>query len=106
MFDSASEFARELGVDTKTVISYIKKGEVKAHRAKNRKYYKIPERETNKIKKLRKPYEKWQTIWSKSEENLIIYSEHLQDKELAELLKRNINSVRIHKTIMRKKGLL
>lgn len=105
MFDSASEFAREVGVDTKTVITWIEKGKIKTLKRRG-KLYKIPEKESTKIKQLKKPYPKWQMPWSEAEENLIRYSTHLTDKELARILERSCGSLRVHKTIMRKKGIL
>ena len=106
MFDSASEFARELGVDRKTVINYIKQGKIQAHRYKNKKLYKIPENEKNKIKYLKKPYPKWQKSWSEAEENMIRYSPYLNSKELSGVIKRTESSIRVHKCIMRKRGTL
>lgn len=106
MFNSASEFARELDVDRKTVISYINQGKIKAHRYKNKKLYKIPENEKFKIKYLKKPYPKWQKKWTIAEENMIRYSPYLSYKELSRILKRTVGSIKVHKCVMRKRGIL
>lgn len=106
MFDSASEFARELGVDKKTVINYIKQDKIHAYRYKNKKLYKIPENEKYKIKYLKKPYPKWQKQWTSAEENMLRYSPHLSSKELSDIIKRTAGSIRVHKCIMRKRGTL
>lgn len=105
MFDSASEFAREVGVNRRTVINWIKQGKIKTFKRKG-KLYKIPEKEGKKIKHLKKSYRKCQMPWNIIEENLIRYSPHLKDKEIAELIARTPEAVRVHKTIMRKKGLI
>jgi len=106
MFDSASEFARELNVDKKTVVNYIKQGKIRAYKREGKKLYKIPEKEKLKIKALEKPYPKWQTPWTKVEENMIIYSSRLTNSELAKILGRTEGSLRVHKTVMRKRGTL
>lgn len=108
MFKSAAEFARECGVDRSTVLRWIKLGKVKTkNKAKPKgSHYKIPESQAKLIKQLKKPYPKWQKCWSRAEENLILLSPHLKNKQIAEIIGRSYGSVRVHKTHMRRRGLL
>lgn len=108
MFDSASELARELGVDTKTVINWIKAGKIKTVRSKSRKYkchYKIPE---NQLKKCpQKDYEKQGKKLSKMELNLIIYDyERLGARRISEIIGRSKQSVITQRCLLKKKGLV
>lgn len=103
MYNSAAELARELKVDRKTVAIWIKKGEIKCStKHKYAMHYKIPE---NTIKKLKHKKIIRQKTWTIQEDNLLII-DRISDKRMAELTGRTINSIRIRKTLLRKKGLL
>lgn len=106
MFDSASELARELKVDTKTVINWIEKGYIKTVFSKRRKYkcnYKIPEDQLKKCP--RKDYEKQGKKWSQAEINFIIYDyERLGPEKIAKIIGRSKRAVMIKKSIMRKRN--
>lgn len=100
MYDSASELARELKVDKGTIIRWIKEGKIKAKKHKFRKHYKIFEKINKKSIKITR-----QKTWTKQEDNLIVL-DNIDDKKLAKMTGRTVNAIRVHKTILRKKGIL
>ena len=105
MFDSASELARELNVDTKTIINWVEKGYIKTVFAKRRKYkgnYKISE---NQLKNCpRKDYKKQGKKWSQAELNFIIYDyERLGAERIAKIIGRSKNAVIVKRSILKKR---
>lgn len=105
MYETAAELARELGVDKTTPIRWIRQGKIKARKHKHKTHYKIYE---NQIKLCKpKPYPKFSKNWSIAEENLIRYEyEKIGAEKIAKIIGRSVNSVRLHKHFMKKKGLL
>jgi len=105
-YDSATELARDISKDTKTVIAMLNKGifQVLKHRKQQRyRIRNITEQQIEDLK--RKPYQNHYKRWSVAENYVLINFRDKPDKVLAKMLKRNENSIRIQRCKLKKHGI-
>lgn len=104
MYDNGAELARELGVDRTTIYRWIKQGKLNFFNKRNKKkcHYKISEKQGMESKKVQFVKQK---TWTKAQDNLIIF-DNVSEEKLAKMTGRTINAIRVHKTILKKKGLI
>jgi excisionase family DNA binding protein len=102
---TAQELSREIKVHRTTIMDMVKKGKIKTLKHDKGERYRIPADEASRvIKNHVRPYEKWYRNWSETEIYIMVNNKNRSSKYIAELLKRNINSVKIEKSRLRKKG--
>ena len=105
-YQTLADFARLVGVDRTTVLSWVRKGKIKSQKGKSssHKWHKLNKMIfVNNSYKFKKPYPKYSTTWSK-DEIYILSNWTGTDEQLAKRLKRSVNSVRIKRCRERKKA--
>jgi arginine repressor len=102
---NAQDLARDIKVDRTTVAEMINKGQIKALRHNKGDKYRIPENEAKKIKNsYNRPVEKWYKKWSETDIHILINNKDKTACQVAEMIKRNENSVKIERCRLRKEG--
>ena len=112
-YSTAADYARLVGYDRTTVMDWIRAGKIKAFsrvgKPKN-SHYRICDYEfaPKKIAQIRaqKPYLKYKKPYSNTEKYIIQNNDHLTAKQIAKMINRNPNSVRVKRSRMRREGRL
>ena len=102
MFDSAAEYAREAGLDPKTIRDYIQQGKIKGHRKGKGTHWRIDEKEKKHIPNIQPPYPKHYKHYTKAEIYIIESNMDKSNRTLARMLHRSKNSVKIKKCRLRR----
>lgn len=96
-YQTLSDFARLVGVDRTTVLSWVRSGRLKSRKKDNsKKHHRLNEElfYNRSVKKYKKPYPKYSNTWSKTE-IYILRSWTGTDEQLAKAVGRSVNAVRI-----------
>ena len=110
MYNSAAEFAREIGVDPSTVRYWICRGRLRSYSGsckKKRKpgqFHRIPEMSKKRLEQFKKPSPKWNKNYSETE-IMVLINAHEPDEVIARMIGRTVNSVRIKRCRLKKAGI-
>ena len=105
-YDSATELARDINKDTKTVIAMLNKGMIQALKHRKQQRYRIRNITEQQIRDMKyRPYQNHYKRWSAAENYILVNFRDKPDRVLANMLKRNENSIRIQRCKLKKCGI-
>ena len=109
-YSTAAALAREIGYDRSTVADWIREGKIKAFSRARTTHYKIFDYEFKpaNLKRLKqqKPYPKHKKPYSETEVYILRHCQSLTARQIATILCRNVTSVRVKRSRLRRKGVI
>lgn len=96
-YQTLADFARHVGVDRTTVLSWVRKGKIKSQKKNNgKRHHRLNEELFYAVSadRYKKPYPKYSTTWSETE-LCVLRNWTGTDEQLAKAVGRSVNAVRI-----------